>query len=84
MSHQITVDNNYTHFLSDSELAYYYDIPCLDDPSRALYFTLNHEEQAAIDEIKNFKSKLHFVLMLGYFKAKLIFFDLAHLQLVRL
>ena len=63
------------NILSDAEIAYYYHLPDFDKNERELYFSLNNVELALANKFETDHTFLFFVLQLGYFKAKLRFFD---------
>ncbi|MBN9231774.1 MAG: Tn3 family transposase [Legionella sp.] len=56
--------------LSDEEIDAIYGIPTFNDTERALYFDLNETEKALSKKYRTIKSKIYFIRMLGYFKAK--------------
>jgi len=68
--------------LSDTEITDLYSRPDLNQYERRLYFTLNPRELAILNKYSNIKTRIYFILQLGYFKAKQQFFkfDLADAQ----
>lgn len=76
MPHKITIVKKRIHFLSDSSVNYYFGLPSFSDDDRQLFFNLSNDEKKVAESIRNLKSRIHFILMLGYFKAKTILFDL--------
>jgi hypothetical protein len=60
--------------LSDAEIAGLYDRPCFGDEEQAEYFTLSSQEQLLLGSLGSVKSRIAFVLQLGYFKAQRQFF----------
>lgn len=52
-----------------------YARPIFNDEERMLYFTLNEEEILAANQYSHAKTRLYFMLQLGYFKAKQQFFS---------
>jgi len=60
--------------LSDGEISKLYDLPKFDEDARQTYFDLNDVEKAAMNQYSRIFTKTYFVLQLGYFKAKQLFF----------
>ncbi len=60
--------------LSDTEVEELYARPEFSTNEQALYFTLNKSEQSALQCYANLKTRVHFILQLGYFKATQQFF----------
>lgn len=60
--------------LDQDEIDALYGLPRFSDEEREQYFTLTPEEQGALAEFHSSKSKIFFILQLGYFKARRIFF----------
>lgn len=56
------------------EIEELYGLPRFSDEEREQYFTLSAAEQAVLDRLKTTKSKIVFILQLGYFKARRMFF----------
>lgn len=63
------------YILSPEEFQALYGLPKFTEQERAIYFSLSPEEQAKIQKIKSAPHKMYFALLLGYFKAKQIFFN---------
>ena len=59
--------------LTDNEIKALYDIPNFTDEEREQYFSLDPSEKAEFQKLRSLPSKVHFILLLGYFKAKKIF-----------
>jgi TnpA family transposase len=59
--------------LSAREITDLYGLPAFTDQERRLYFDLSESERAAVDALLP-ETALHFVLHIGYFKAKRQFF----------
>lgn len=76
------------HILSEAEIKALYGLPCFNQEDRHMYFTLEPQEETALNTWGNATTKFNFVLQLGYFKAKQQFFnpdntnkeDIAYLQ----
>ncbi len=60
--------------LSQDEADSLYGLPRFTQKERDEYFTLSTEEKAALEQLHFHKSRLFFILQLGYFKARLMFF----------
>jgi len=60
--------------LSQEEIEDIYGFPHFTDEGREQYFTLSATEQEALNRLKTTKSKTAFILQLGYFKARHMFF----------
>ena len=63
------------HLLYDTEVADLYARPKFSANEQELYFTLNKCEQTALDRYTKIKTRVYFILQLGYFKAKQQFFN---------
>lgn len=63
------------HLLSDTEIEDLYALPKFSANEQELYFTLNKSEQTALDRYTKIKTRVYFILQLGYFKAKQQFFN---------
>jgi len=60
--------------LGQDEIDTLFRRPCFTYEEREQYFTLSSTEQGVLDELKTTKSKIAFILQLGYFKARRMFF----------
>ena len=60
--------------LSEQEIDDLYGRPHFTQQERDEYFALSAQEKAALEQFHSYKSKLFFMLQLGYFKARLTFF----------
>ena len=63
------------HLLSSTEVEELYGLPAFHAHEQRLYFTLNQSERAALAQHSNTKTRIYFILQLGYFKAKQQFFN---------
>jgi len=61
--------------LPQAEIDDLYAFPIFNDEERLLYFTLNESEIVAAKRFANARTRLYFILQLGYFKAKQQFFS---------
>jgi TnpA family transposase len=69
------VNQNRLSILTQSEIQDYFGIPRLTQEDREYYFELADNEVKLISENWPLNSKLYFVLQLGYFKARRMFFS---------
>jgi hypothetical protein len=60
--------------LFDTEVEELYARPEFDPHEQQLYFELTSAEREALAQNRNIKTRVHFILQLGYFKAKQQFF----------
>jgi hypothetical protein len=60
--------------LSETEITSLYTRPEFNYDEQQLYFTLNEHEFAILNRYSNTRTKVYFILQLGYFKAKQKFF----------
>lgn len=60
--------------LGDDEIDILYGRPRFTQEERMEYFTLSREEKVVLEQLHSIRSRLHFVLQLGYFKARHLFF----------
>ncbi len=61
--------------LTDTEISDLYDRPCFNPDEREDFFFLNQSEEEVLNQYKNIRTKVYFILQLGYFKAKQQFFN---------
>ena len=61
--------------LTDAEVSGLYDRPDFTSEERELFFTLSQEEQQALSQYHNTRTRVYFILQLGYFRAKQQFFS---------
>jgi TnpA family transposase len=62
------------YLLSQAEIDELYARPIFNQEERGLYFDLNKAELDALEQLTTTKTRLYFILQLGYFKAKHQFF----------
>src|SRR5499426_273027 len=60
--------------LGEAEIDAIYGLPCLSDEERPEYFSLAPPEKMALDQFHSIKSRIYFMLQLGYFKSHHRFF----------
>ena len=65
----------YLQILSDLEVDELFSLPEFIDTERIYYFTLDPKEEAIMQALIYTHSKVHFILQLGYFKAKFRLFN---------
>ena len=61
--------------LSSTEVEELYARPEFNAHEQCLYFSLSPAELAALEQFRNTRTRIHFILQLGYFKAKQQFFN---------
>ena len=61
--------------LSGAEINDFYARPSFDRPAQKEYFSLSRAEQNIASRYRNVKSKIYFILQLGYFRAGRNFYD---------
>lgn len=70
------LDNNKRlHLLSSAEVEELYSRPEFNSHEQCLYFTLAPSERTALAQFSNTRTRIYFILQLGYFKAKQQFFS---------
>ena len=74
MERQIDNPGKRLAILGSAETEAIYGRPCFTQEARDEYFTLSPEEKAAMGQLHSVKSRTFFILQLGYFKARRIFF----------
>ena len=60
--------------LTPEEYEFLWGLPRLTATERDLYFSLTPREQAVFDRVRTPRTRIHFLLVLGYFKARQRFF----------
>jgi hypothetical protein len=60
--------------LSKAELQDLYGLPVFDQNERLFYFQISPDEKITTKSFKSIESQIYFLLQLGYFKAKSMFF----------
>jgi hypothetical protein len=60
--------------LGDDEIEALYGRPRFTHDERLEYFSLSQPEKEVLQDLRSVKSQAYFVLQLGYFKAKQLFF----------
>ena len=60
--------------LEPDEIDILYGLPVFDEEDRAGYFSLTPEERVLLARLHGVKSRVYFILQLGYFKARQQFF----------
>lgn len=58
------------YILNEQEINALYALPNFSANDREIFFSLNESEYKILDEIVALSTKIHFILQLGYFKAK--------------
>jgi Tn3 transposase DDE domain/Domain of unknown function (DUF4158) len=62
------------HILDDEEIEALYGRPCFSDDDRAEHFSLEPDELKLLRSVRGVSPQVAFLLQLGYFKAKQLFF----------
>ena len=65
----------YLRILSDEEIDALYGRPDFSPEEQAEHFVQSSEEKAVLEQLHSIKSKIFFILQLGYFKARRQFFS---------
>jgi len=60
--------------LGDDEIEALYGRPHFTDDERLEYFALAPTEKATLEQLHSIKSRIYFILQLGYFKSHRLFF----------
>ena len=60
--------------LEGDEVEALYGRPCFTHEECVQYFALSPKEKASLDQLHSLKSRVYFILQLGYFKARRMFF----------
>ena len=63
------------HILTSEEIQNIFYLPNFNDEERFLHFSLTEAESKILNQTRSFASKLNFILQLGYFKARRLFFN---------
>lgn len=67
---------NRLNILTDAEIQELYGLPDFTEQEQMQYFSLAPDEREEVDVLRTLSSKIHFIVLLGYFKAKQFFFVL--------
>lgn len=60
--------------LGEDEIDALYGLPRFSDDERPEYFSISPAEKRAFDQLHSIKSRIYFILQLGYFKSHHLFF----------
>ena len=60
--------------LGEDEIEAVYGLPRFTDEERCLFFSISPLEEAELGQFHSIKSRIYWILQLGYFKAKHLFF----------
>lgn len=69
--------------LSNSEIKSLYRIPSFSPEERAFYFSLDESEKIEMELLKSLESRVYFILQLGYFRYKSMFFNFTSFEEVK-
>ena len=73
-SPDVTTPPKRLHILDDEEIEALYGRPCFTVDDRTHVFTLTQPEKDLLASFPHIPIQLYFILQLGYFKAKQMFF----------
>jgi hypothetical protein len=62
------------NILGDDEIEALFGLPRFTHDERVQYFTLAPTETAVLEQLRSVASRIYFILQLGYFKARRMFF----------
>jgi TnpA family transposase len=77
----IYVDPNYINFLSTPARQHYFDVPNFTDEQKRFYFDLSQPELEYLKTLSSDASKLHYILLSGYFHHSFIIFSLEQIHI---
>lgn len=60
--------------MKGDEVEALYGRPRFTHEERVQFFALSPKEKSVLDQLHSIKSRVYFILQLGYFKARLMFF----------
>ena len=63
--------------LSKAEIEDVYGLPSFNEAEKNFFFTLDESETKEMESKNSIESRVHFILQLGYFKCKSLFFDVS-------
>ena len=66
--------------LSKSEIRDLYELPSFNDEEREFFFSLDDSEIEEMELRGSIESRVHFILQLGYFRYKSLFFNISFFQ----
>lgn len=69
-----TTSNRNLQILEEAEIDDIYALPNFGTEDREVFFTLSFQEHLAMKKLRGISSRIYFILQLGYFKAKHLFF----------
>ena len=75
MKDSINTTQKRIRILGDDEIEAIYGIPRFTNEERIEYFSLLPSEKAMLEQRHSIKSRIYFILQLGYFKARHLFMD---------
>ena len=74
MKEAINTTQKRIRILSEDEIEAIYQRPHFTHEERTEYFSISPMEKAAIQQLHSIKSRIYYILQLGYFKARHLFF----------
>lgn len=78
----IEVTNKRLTILSKTQIDDLYQLPHFSEEERAFYFSLDEEERKEMESLRSIDSQIHFILQLGYFRTKNLFFEITFLECI--
>ena len=78
----IDVNTKRLTILSKAKIDDLYGAPQFNEDERAFYFSLDEEEMQEMESLRSLDSRVHFILQLGYFKTKILFFETTFLECI--
>ena len=76
----LKISQNTLHLLKKGEVEEIYRIPQIDETDRHFVFSLNDVERKALSQLHTLSSKITFILQLGFFRIKKIFYPVDELD----
>jgi hypothetical protein len=68
------IESKRLKILEADEIEAVYGLPVFDDEDRVFYFELSPPERAILSRLHGIKSRIYYILQLGYFKARRQFY----------
>jgi len=76
----LKISQNTLHLLKKGEIEEIYRIPQIDEKDRNFIFSLNDAERKILSQLHTLSSKIAFILQLGFFRIKKIFYPIDELD----
>lgn len=75
------IQSNNLIILTKIQKENFYSLPTFSNQQQDYYFDLNQEELKVFNKFRTIDTKIHFILLLGYFKFGKMFYDFSFLNL---